>query len=86
MRCFVVVTREARDTGGEVHDRMPAFVTADTMDAWLEPVSLNQPRREDLLATLDSASAAVASTDAQANLSNPEVAMYRISVEFRFNV
>ncbi len=31
--CFVVVTREARDAGGEVHDRMPAFLTPDAMDA-----------------------------------------------------
>lgn len=29
-RCFVVITREARDASGEVHDRMPAFLTPDT--------------------------------------------------------
>ncbi|WP_315108554.1 SOS response-associated peptidase family protein [Microbacterium paraoxydans] len=29
-RCFVVITREARNASGEVHDRMPAFLTPDT--------------------------------------------------------
>lgn len=62
VRCFVVITREARDAGGEVHDRMPAFLTPDAMDAWLEPVKLDRPGRENMLATLDGSSAAVAST------------------------
>ncbi|WP_159576078.1 SOS response-associated peptidase [Microbacterium sp. 8M] len=61
-RCFVVVTREARDAGGEVHDRMPAFLTPDAMDAWLEPVKLDRGGREDMLALLDGSSQAVAST------------------------
>lgn len=62
VRCMVVITREARDAGGEVHDRMPAFLTADAMDAWLEPVKLDRSGREDMLATLDGSSAAVAAT------------------------
>ena len=61
-RCFVVVTREARDAGGEVHDRMPAFLTPDAMDAWLEPVKLDRGGRENMLALLDGSSTAVAST------------------------
>lgn len=61
VRCFVVVTREARDAGGEVHDRMPAFLTSDAMDAWLKPVKLDRGGREGLLATLDGSSEAVAS-------------------------
>jgi putative SOS response-associated peptidase YedK len=62
VRCFVVITREARDAGGEVHDRMPAFLTAKAMDAWLDPVKLARGGREDMLATLDGSSAAVANT------------------------
>lgn len=61
-RCFVVVTREARDAGGDVHDRMPAFLTPDATDAWLEPVKLDRPGRENMLALLDGSSQAVAST------------------------
>lgn len=52
-RCMVVVTREARDAGGEVHDRMPAFLTRDAMDAWLEPVKLDRGDRDGMLSLLD---------------------------------
>ncbi|SUE27771.1 Uncharacterised ACR, COG2135 [Nocardia farcinica] len=62
VRCFVVVTREARDAGGEVHDRMPAFLTGEAMDAWLQPVSLEAGDRQEMLALLDGSSTAVAST------------------------
>lgn len=40
VRCFVVITREARDASGQVHDRMPAFLTEDLYDQWLDPESL----------------------------------------------
>lgn len=40
VRCFVVITREARDASGRVHDRMPAFLTGDLFDRWLDPASL----------------------------------------------
>ncbi|WP_298867722.1 SOS response-associated peptidase family protein [uncultured Microbacterium sp.] len=39
-RVFVVVTREARDASGEIHARMPAFLTRDLWDAWLDPQPL----------------------------------------------
>ncbi len=69
-RVFVVVTREARDASGEVHDRMPAFLTADLWDEWLSPVSLtvdgdatqSKAHRAELLADLHHASSAIAST------------------------
>jgi putative SOS response-associated peptidase YedK len=61
-RCFIVVAREARDAGGEVHDRMPAFLTPEATDAWLEPMKLDRAGREDMLALLDGSSTAVAST------------------------
>lgn len=69
-RCFVVVTREARDASGEVHDRMPAFLTRDLWDEWLNPVSLtvkgdtgaSRANREALLAELVSSSDIVAGT------------------------
>lgn len=64
-RCMVVVTREARDAGGEVHDRMPAFLTRDAMDAWLEPVKLDRGDRDGMLSLLDGASADIAATITQ---------------------
>jgi len=61
-RCFVVITREARDAGGEVHDRMPAFLTPDTWDDWLTPEKLTGERKVETLAMLDHTSADVAAT------------------------
>lgn len=42
---FSIITREARDASGEIHDRMPAFLTDDTVDAWLSPVPLDTTER-----------------------------------------
>lgn len=69
-RVFVVITREARDASGEVHDRMPAFVDESLWDEWLSPEPLtiqgdpaaSRRRREALLEQLDASSAAIAST------------------------
>lgn len=69
-RVFVVVTLEARDASGEVHDRMPAFVTPELWDAWLDPTPLtadSDPRtsasnRDELLTLLQHSSQAVAWT------------------------
>ena len=38
---FTIITREARDASGEVHDRMPAFVQPDLWDDWLHPGALD---------------------------------------------
>ncbi|MCX4683816.1 SOS response-associated peptidase [Kitasatospora purpeofusca] len=32
-----VLTTEATDAAGRIHDRMPVTLTADTLDAWLDP-------------------------------------------------
>ena len=52
-RCFVVITLEARDASGEVHDRMPVFLTPDTWDAWLTPEKLTGDRKTETLAMLE---------------------------------
>ena len=58
-----IITREARDAAGEVHDRMPAFVTRAGYDAWLSPTKLTtDPEKEQLLAELTTESDAVAAT------------------------
>ena len=60
LRCFVIVTREARDASGEVHDRMPVFLTTDAIDAWLEPAKLDRAGREEMLAIVRDSSTRVA--------------------------
>ena len=55
------ITRVARDASGEVHDRMPAFLTADVYDEWLHPGKLDGGQVDHMLELLKSTSAAVAS-------------------------
>ncbi|QHC67749.1 SOS response-associated peptidase [Rathayibacter sp. VKM Ac-2759] len=57
---FTIITREARDASGDVHDRMPVFLTPDVRDEWLNPAPLAST--EEMLATLDRVSVAVAAT------------------------
>ena len=58
-----IITREARDASGEVHDRMPVFITDDLYDEWLNPAKLaTDAEREHLLTLLHQESQDVAST------------------------
>jgi putative SOS response-associated peptidase YedK len=58
-----IITREARDASGEVHDRMPVFLTPDVYDEWLNPAKLTtDPEREHLLSLLHGVSDSIAST------------------------
>jgi putative SOS response-associated peptidase YedK len=49
---YAIVTTEARDAAGEVHDRMPVFLTPDLVAAWLRPSAFDEADRAELLATL----------------------------------
>lgn len=40
---YTIITREARDASGEVHDRMPTFLLPDLWDGWLDPEPLDDP-------------------------------------------
>ncbi|KZX21633.1 putative SOS response-associated peptidase YedK [Rathayibacter tanaceti] len=57
---FTIITREARDASGEVHERMPVFLTPDVREEWLDPAPLAST--EEMLAALDRVSVAVAAT------------------------
>jgi putative SOS response-associated peptidase YedK len=57
---FAIITREARDASGEIHDRMPAFLTPDTWDTWLVPEDLADPA--ELLELLKASSETVAAS------------------------
>ncbi|MFC5273029.1 SOS response-associated peptidase [Brachybacterium sacelli] len=57
---FTIVTREARDAGGEVHDRMPVFLTDDALEEWLAPGKLEKDQKEPLLGLLEDVSTAIA--------------------------
>ncbi|HEY2644152.1 MAG TPA: SOS response-associated peptidase [Galbitalea sp.] len=58
-----IITREARDASGEVHDRMPVFLTPAEYDEWLSPEKLGtDAEREGMVSLLEDVSEQVAST------------------------
>jgi putative SOS response-associated peptidase YedK len=57
---FTIITRQAQDASGEIHDRMPAFLLPDLWDEWLRPDKLTDT--EAMVAELTTSSAAVAAT------------------------
>lgn len=59
-RSFTIITREAKDASGRVHDRMPVFLPASDIDTWLTPGKLTAPA--EMLDILDQASLTIART------------------------
>ena len=58
-----IITREARDASGEVHDRMPVFLTRDAWDEWLAPHKLaTDDEKQQTIGMLEHVSGEVAST------------------------
>lgn len=58
-----IITREARDASGEVHDRMPVFLTPETYDEWLSPEKLaTDAERDGMVSLLQDISDGVTST------------------------
>ncbi|MBM7232053.1 MULTISPECIES: SOS response-associated peptidase [Dietzia] len=59
---FTIITRTGEDAAGEVHDRMPVFLTPAAWDTWLAPGKINKDQAGDLLDLLDVESRSVAAT------------------------
>lgn len=57
-----IITREARDASGEVHDRMPAFLTDDVWNEWLAGTLESEADQQHMLDLLHDVSGGVAST------------------------
>ena len=58
-----IITREAREASGEIHDRMPVFLSTDAYDEWLGPEKLDSDsEKEGMLALLVSVSDGVSGT------------------------
>jgi len=49
-RRFIIITREAVDASGDVHTRMPAFLSPDALESWLddEPLKAASRRQADV--------------------------------------
>lgn len=48
-RTVAIVTTTGTDRAGEIHDRMPVFMTADCLDDWLAPGKLEPQEGEELV-------------------------------------
>ncbi|WP_271986566.1 SOS response-associated peptidase [Pseudoclavibacter terrae] len=57
---FTIITREAKDASGEIHDRMPVFLEPEMFDRWISAEKIGH--KDAMLHELDETSAAVAST------------------------
>ncbi|UFS59734.1 SOS response-associated peptidase [Subtercola endophyticus] len=55
---FTIVTREAADASGAIHERMPVFLTPDLWAPWLDPTKITNA--DPVLTALDRSSLAVA--------------------------
>ncbi len=53
LRTCSVITTDATDAAGHIHDRMPMVITRDAMDAWLDPNLTEAPSALDLLAVTE---------------------------------
>ena len=56
LRTCSVITTQATDAVGHIHDRMPMVITRDAIDAWLDPTITNPKRALELLAVTEAAS------------------------------
>ncbi|WP_394553844.1 SOS response-associated peptidase [Agromyces sp. MMS24-JH15] len=57
-----IITREARDASGEVHDRMPVYLPLDEVDHYLDPTKLDAGGMQAMVDWLIAASDRVAPT------------------------
>jgi putative SOS response-associated peptidase YedK len=58
-----IITREARDASGEIHDRMPVFLTPAVYEEWLSPHKLaDDAEKEHVLSLLAGVSDQMAAT------------------------
>src|SRR4029450_681594 len=56
LRTCSVITTQATDAAGHIHDRMPMVITRDAIDAWLDPTITNPRAALELLAVTEAAS------------------------------
>jgi len=55
LRTCSVITTEATDAAGHIHDRMPMVITREAIDAWLDPTITNPNHALELLAVTEAA-------------------------------
>jgi putative SOS response-associated peptidase YedK len=59
---FTIITREAKDAAGDVHDRMPAYLPDEKVGEWIAPGKLDDDEKADLHQGLGEVSEEIAKT------------------------
>ena len=83
LRTCSVITTEATDAAGHIHDRMPMVITRDAIDAWLDPTITDPTRALELLAVTEAAAleAYAVSTEVNSVENNSRSLVEPITVE-----
>jgi putative SOS response-associated peptidase YedK len=83
LRTCSVITTEATDAAGHIHDRMPMVITREAIDAWLDPTITDPKRALELLAVTEAAAleAFAVSTDVNSVENNNPSLVEPITVE-----
>jgi putative SOS response-associated peptidase YedK len=83
LRTCSVITTEATDAAGHIHDRMPMVITREAIDDWLDPTIVDPERALELLAVTEAAAleAYAVSTDVNSVENNSPSLVEPISVE-----
>src|SRR4029453_4571010 len=67
LRTCSVITTEATDAAGHIHDRMPMVITRDAVDAWLDPTLTDPDQARALLAVTEAAALAAYAVSPEVN-------------------
>ncbi len=67
LRTCAVITTQATDAVGHIHDRMPMVIGKDSYDAWLDPTQTDPDAALDLLAVTDAGALEVYAVSTQVN-------------------
>jgi putative SOS response-associated peptidase YedK len=83
LRTCSVITTEATDAAGHIHDRMPMVITREAIDAWLDPTITDPKRALELLAVTEAAAleAYAVSTEVNSVENNSRSLVEPITVE-----
>jgi putative SOS response-associated peptidase YedK len=83
LRTCSVITTQATDAAGHIHDRMPMVITRDAIDDWLDPQLTDPKRALELLAVTEAAAleAYAVSTDVNSVENNDPSLIEPIAIE-----
>ena len=67
LRTCSVITTQATDAAGHIHDRMPMVITRDAIGDWLDPMITDPQRAQELLAVTEASALAAYAVSTEVN-------------------